>query len=141
MRRLILAAVLALAACAAPAGSSPDKPKPTPAIVPAPDGAPHPIQPGAGPGETPPDAAACARQGGTVRPVCMLGRPMCVIPFKDAGKACTDGDQCQGDCRYSGSGKVSPDTPVTGQCQASNDPCGCFSRVEDGRITGGICID
>ncbi|HEY8614987.1 hypothetical protein [Phenylobacterium sp.] len=135
MRRLILAAVLALAACAAPAASS-DAPKP---IRPAPSGGAHPDQPES-PGRQPPDAAACARQGGTVRPVCMLGRPMCVIPFADAGKACTDGDQCQGDCRFQGA-KPPPGGKVTGQCQRSNDPCGCFSNVEDGQVTGGLCVD
>jgi hypothetical protein len=70
----------------------------------------------------------------------MLGRPMCVIPYADAGKACTDGDQCQGDCRY-GDGKPPANGTVTGQCQRSNDPCGCFSTVEGGRITAALCVD
>jgi hypothetical protein len=134
MRRLILAALFALAACAAPP-AAPGPVKPTP----APSGGPHPAQPGR---PTPPvDAAACAARGGAVRNVCMLQRPMCVIPYADAGKACTDGDQCQGDCRYTADGVPPPGARVSGTCQVNNDPCGCFSNVEDGQITGGLCVD
>ena len=87
------------------------------------------------------DAAACAKAGGEVGPVCRLGRPMCVITFADAGKACTDGSQC-------GSGRCYAATPVAtsggeakGQCSANNNPCGCNQRVEDGVALPTLCVD
>ena len=30
---------------------------------------------------------------------------------------------------------------VTGRCQATSDPCGCFANVEDGRIETALCVD
>lgn len=88
----------------------------------------------------PPDAQLCSSQGGEVRRVCMLGRQMCVVPYPDAGKTCSDSSECGGRCLYDGDA-VQPGTPVTGYCQKDNDPCGCFSEVEDGKLGGGLCID
>ncbi len=134
LRRALLAALLALAACAAPPAAGPTTPT---RARPAPPGGPHPVQPSP---VASADPAACAAKGGTVRPVCRLQRPMCVIPFADAGRACTDGDQCQGDCRTEGP-KPDATGPVTGRCQADTDPCGCWSNVEDGQLVGGLCVD
>ena len=59
----------------------------------------------------------------------------------DAGKPCTDGDQCEGDCRAEPSdGPPKPGT-VTGVCQADSDPCGCFTTIEDGQVAHAICVD
>ncbi|EPX58743.1 hypothetical protein D187_003704 [Cystobacter fuscus DSM 2262] len=66
---------------------------------------------------------------------------MCVIPYADAGKACRDGDDCQGSCRYTADGQPPADAPVTGTCQVSNDPCGCFATVEDGKLQAALCVD
>lgn len=86
--------------------------------------------------------AACAKAGGAVQPVCRMGNPMCVVTFADAGKACTDGAQC-------GSGRCYAVTPTaasggqsaTGQCAATNNPCGCNQRVEDGVALPTLCVD
>lgn len=90
-------------------------------------------------GSSTPEAAACAADGGAIQPVCRMQTLQCVIAYSDAGQACRDGDDCQGDCR------VDPSTPAgsaaTGQCQATSDPCGCFANVEDGRAQAGLCVD
>ena len=81
----------------------------------------------------------CDARGGTIRPVCMMGTPQCVVTYSDAGRACRDGDDCQGDCR---AGEMGPSgQAVTGRCQADSDPCGCFANVEDGRIEAALCVD
>ena len=83
------------------------------------------------------DPVACAAAGGEVRGVCRMQTQQCVIPYADAGKPCTDGDQCAGDC-------LAPDGEpgrTAGQCQADNDPCGCRFTIEDGRPGQGICVD
>lgn len=98
----ILAALVTLVACA---------PVPTPKPAPAPAI----------------DAAACAARGGTVTPVCRMQRPMCVLRYSDAGKACTDSDQCQGRC-------VGEDeTATVGVCEADSDPCGCTTEIIGGK--------
>lgn len=85
------------------------------------------------------NAAQCQSAGGTMRPVCMMGAVQCVIQYADAGRTCRDGDDCQGACRAQ-SMEPSPG-PVTGRCQATSDPCGCFANVENGRIDAALCVD
>lgn len=100
--------------------------------------APTPPGPGPGSGGTT-DSAACTAQGGTMRPVCRRQTMQCVIAYSDAGRTCRDGDDCQGDCRAEVG--VEAGTSVTGQCQATSDPCGCFTTVEGGRAQAGLCVD
>jgi len=84
-------------------------------------------------------AAQCRAAGGVVERRGRLQAELCVKPFADAGKSCTDGDQCAGDCVMEAAGQDG--AQVAGQCQADDRPFGCFAKVEDGRATGGICID
>ncbi|KHL26072.1 hypothetical protein PK98_05940 [Croceibacterium mercuriale] len=84
-------------------------------------------------------AAACRAGGGLVQRRGRMQAELCVQPFADAGKTCTDGDQCAGDCITEAAQQGG--TQVSGQCQADDRPFGCFAKVEDGRATGGICID
>lgn len=127
MRRLFAALVAAaLTACAPPAAPTPTgEAAETPASAPV----------GAGT----PEAAACAQRGGALRPVCRMQTLQCVVQYSDAGRACRDGDDCQGDCRADAG--VTPGASITGQCQASSDPCGCFTTVEGGRAQAGLCVD
>lgn len=91
----------------------------------------------------PKDEQSCRVAGGTWRPVCMMGTLTCVVTFKDAGKTCRDGNECEGrQCRYEG--KQTPDMTgkeASGKCLAQNDPCGCFTLVQDGKIMGTLCAD
>lgn len=86
----------------------------------------------------------CARQGGEYRQVCIDQRYMCVLPFSDAGKACKDSTECQGECRIdvvtvcdeTGNCKEptlpKPGQVATGMCQADNDPCGSVIPIKNG---------
>lgn len=75
------------------------------------------------------DERACLGSGGKV--VQGLMGPACSRPTKDAGRACTDGDQCEGFCLDTGKG---------GQCDAFTLKFGCFPIIEDGRRVT-ICVD
>jgi hypothetical protein len=86
------------------------------------------------------DVEACKAEGGTVKGVCMFGMPACVRPYRDGGKACTDGSQCEGNCIQT-EPWVPPGTEVTGVCEASDEPCGCTSLVVEGRAMVGLCED
>jgi hypothetical protein len=124
MRGWLLAAAVAwLAAC-------------TPPPTPGGGNGPGPTGPSTPPHEM--TSAQCQAAGGTMRPVCMMGTVQCVVTYSDAGQACRDGDDCQGDCRADDMGQTGA---VTGRCQANSDPCGCFANVEDGRIDGALCVD
>jgi hypothetical protein len=73
--------------------------------------------------------------------VCRRQTPTCVINFADAGKACTDSDQCAGKCLYEGDGPPPAGTPAAGKCQADSDPCGCSTELIGGVPQAGICVD
>ncbi len=91
----------------------------------------------------PKDEQSCRAAGGNWRPVCMMGTLACVVQFKDAGKICRDGNECESrQCRYEG--KETPGMngkEATGKCHAVSDPCGCFTLVEGGKIMGTLCAD
>ena len=93
--------------------------------------------------DRPQTVEACAVVGGRMQPVCRRQTEVCVVAFADAGKPCTDGDQCQGDCRAEPSDRPPAlnDADVRGVCQADSDPCGCFTTIEDGRPERTICVD
>lgn len=88
------------------------------------------------------DAALCASQGGKMLPQGRMQSVRCVLSYSDAGKRCTDGADCQGDCRI---GEVSnpPDAGVTavGQCTADSNRFGCYTTVTGGKAEATICVD
>lgn len=110
----VFAAVLALAACA----------------------------PGQGPSTAPQiDAGACAANGGTVKPVCRMQKPACIFNYADAGKACTDSDQCKGRCVLADGAEPAADGSAAGICEADNDVCGCSTEIVGGKAQPGLCVD
>ena len=129
MRILMAIAALAVAAC-----SPAESPPPT---GPATTATPAQFSPAPSV-----DQASCVAKGGEWRPVCRMQQPACVIKFADAGKACTDGDECAGDCiAKSNAGFAAEGKAVAGFCAVNDDPCGCKQTVESGKATAAICID
>jgi putative hemolysin len=119
MRLMLTAlAALALAACSPMTGQSPDA---------------------AAPGQS--AEASCAAQGGTLQRVGRLQSVQCVIAYADAGKRCTDGDQCGGDCLLPEGTTVEAGAAAVGQCAATSNRFGCATRVEDGKADATLCID
>lgn len=86
------------------------------------------------------DSAACAAAGGEVRQEGMLGMYRCVTPYADAGQPCRGKADCAGQCRFEGD-PPTDGSDVEGVCQRDDSPFGCYSEVEGGKITGGICVD
>ncbi|MDO1559474.1 hypothetical protein Q0812_08540 [Brevundimonas sp. 2R-24] len=81
---------------------------------------------------------ACAARGGSMMAAGMLGRVQCVVPYSDAGRRCTDGAQCQGDCRADL--EAGPEARE-GRCQADSRPFGCYAVMENGRAGPALCVD
>lgn len=86
-------------------------------------------------------ASACAARGGEIKRVGRMQSEQCVIKYADAGKQCTDGDQCAGDCRIEDSPFPNAGQTAQGRCQAESQNFGCHASVEDGKATPAICID
>lgn len=88
-----------------------------------------------------PEASACRARGGTLRAVGRMQSMQCVVSYADANTVCTDGDQCQGDCRVEAGQNLAPGTPASGRCQPTTDRFGCITTIEDGRADVTLCID
>ncbi len=102
-----------------------------------------PVTEAAEPASTPQTAEAdCTARGGTMQRVGRMQTLQCVVRYADAGNRCTDGDDCQGDCRIEGN-KAEPNEgeAAVGQCAASSNRFGCYTQVEDGKSQGTICVD
>ena len=129
MKRLIMAAAALLAAACQPMpseGGKTDLAQAAPAV------------------QTPADeAAACAPRGGKMLPQGRMQSLQCVVSYSDAGQRCTDGDDCQGDCRVeeTDGGFPTAGAAVAGRCQASSSRFGCYTTVENGRAEATICVD
>ena len=144
IRALFAAVALLAAACTAPAPADQVKPE-TPIARVGIDGRPLVSADGVIDSSVQQaltaNPAACAKAGGEVRPVCRMQKSMCVVTFADANKACSDSSEC-------GSGRcLSVNTTATagqaakGQCAPTNDPCGCYQRIEDGVALPTLCAD
>ncbi|MFN7620211.1 MAG: hypothetical protein ACK5RN_08850 [bacterium] len=135
MKRILIATVAVLMAACQPMPAS-DGPTEIAAIVPAGQTVIGPSVAGSE------DAAACARAGGKMLPQGRMQSVRCVITYADAGRRCTDGDDCAGDCRV---GDVAnPPTagaPAVGQCQVNSSRFGCYTTVEGGKAEATLCVD
>jgi len=89
-----------------------------------------------------PAAAECLARGGRMQPLGRMQTMQCVVPHADAGKRCTDSDQCVGQCRIGNeAARAAAGASVAGQCQADSNPFGCYTTVEDGKAQATICVD
>lgn len=133
MKRLIIAAATLLAAACQPMPADGGRAD----LAEAAPGGQAPVQ-------TPADeAAACAARGGKMLPQGRMQTPQCVVSYSDAGQRCTDGDDCQGECRVeeADGGFPTAGSAVVGRCQASSSRFGCYTTVENGRAEATICVD
>ncbi|WP_291840974.1 hypothetical protein [Brevundimonas sp.] len=129
MKRLMIAVTALLAAAC----------QPMPATDGAATAAPQQSQASAA-GST--DAALCASQGGKMLPQGRMQTVRCVITYADAGKRCTTGSDCQGDCRIEDvAGTPNAGAPAVGQCQAASGRFGCYTTIENGKAEPTICVD
>jgi hypothetical protein len=78
---------------------------------------------------------------------------MCLAPFRDAGKACTDSSQCEGKCLVDmvivcerGKECSNPEFPKPGQpfvgiCQRDDRFCGSFIEIVKGQAEPAYHVD
>ena len=88
------------------------------------------------------DASACAARGGKMLPQGRMQSLQCVVSYTDAGQRCTDGDDCQGDCRVEDVANApQAGAAAVGQCQPTSSRFGCYTTVEGGKAVATICVD
>lgn len=88
------------------------------------------------------DAALCAAQGGKMLPQGRMQTERCVLSYADAGKRCTDGSECEGDCRIGDvTGAPRAGADAVGQCTATSSRFGCYTTVTGGKAEATICVD
>ncbi len=103
--------------------------------------APKVVENGAESAVQTPTAANCAARGGTMQAVGRAQTMQCVVKYADAGKRCTTGSDCAGDCRVEGAPFPREGAAAVGVCQADSRPFGCHATVENGKATAAICVD
>lgn len=81
----------------------------------------------------------CIAIGGAVLAQGLAGHDMCVRPYQDAGKICTDSAQCLGQCRTDGFKSAGHKT--AGTCQGNSSPFGCYTQVKGGMAEPTLCVD
>lgn len=87
-------------------------------------------------------AADCQARGGRMLPQGRMQTLQCVVSYADAGKRCTTGADCQGDCRVEDvAAAPAAGAAAVGQCQADSSRFGCYTTVEDGKAEATICVD
>jgi hypothetical protein len=84
-------------------------------------------------------AAACAAKGGSIQPVGKAQIPVCVTPYADAGKACTDKSQCQGACVLEGN--LEAHGPGHRRLPEDRPPVRLLRQGRERQVDGAICVD
>jgi hypothetical protein len=88
------------------------------------------------------ERAKCEAVGGRIEKVGRLGTEQCIQTYPDAGKTCSDSEDCLGECRIRDDlMDVKPGKPVEGVCQAEDTPFGCHAWVVRGVAGPTICVD
>ena len=86
------------------------------------------------------EATDCAAKGGTLQVFGRMIEPRCIIPYKDAGKVCTDKSECEGQC-WATDTKPGPDGMLQGKCQPTNMFYGCNRHLVKGQAMPVLCVD
>ena len=109
----------------------------TPAPGAAAPGAPVPVEPKGT--LSPVERTTCIATGGKVERAGMLGAERCTRTYRDGGMTCSDSSQCEGKC-LAGTDAANQ-ASITGTCQLTDNPFGCFAEVKDGKTEFALCVD
>ena len=98
------------------------------------------------PGYQAPDPKLCKAEGGRIQGTLLPSVRVCVRPYADAGKACTDGSECAGSCLITENDSdwdsgLGAGQDASGHCQAEEPFFGCYVVVEQGKTEQAICAD
>jgi hypothetical protein len=87
---------------------------------------------------------SCSAQGG-YESSSAFGLSICLVPYADAGRACSDKSGCTGRCLIDLGDEANkglrPGDKGTGFCEAESYTPGCYAEVAQGKITTETCVD
>ena len=83
--------------------------------------------------------AACLGKGGSVQVAGMLGAETCVIKYADGGAICLDSATCEGKCLTSADNAMKDN--ISGTCQMTDSPFGCYAEVRRSQTGAALCVD
>lgn len=86
------------------------------------------------------ELAACKARGGHPD-MALFTVETCYWPTIDAGKKCTTKSDCQGFCEAPWDTEAGAAVSGTCSAQGADKLGGCFNHVQDGKATGGWCLD
>ncbi|RKQ69517.1 hypothetical protein DES40_2318 [Litorimonas taeanensis] len=81
----------------------------------------------------------CLTNGGFIERAGMLGYERCTMRYSDGGNICIDSSNCEGKCLASAD--AANQNAVSGLCQITDNPFGCYAEVVAGTISAALCVD
>ncbi|MGE3475063.1 MAG: SUMF1/EgtB/PvdO family nonheme iron enzyme [Rhodospirillaceae bacterium] len=84
----------------------------------------------------------CLAEGGHMQLAGFARNVLCIKPYADAGKTCSDESECEGGCMFERGMKMPPaGQPAMGVCKRDNYSFGCRTYVKGGKVIPGPCVD
>jgi len=95
---------------------------------------------------TPTDKESCEVLGGKWGRIGLSLEEGCNLPPSDAGKECSDSDECEGSCiaelsEEEWENAIHGVVYTKGKCTAWKITVGCRDFVENGKVEGILCVD
>lgn len=81
----------------------------------------------------------CLTKGGFIERAGLLGYERCTMRYNDGGNICIDSSNCQGKCLATP--QDAQTNAVSGLCQKTDSPFGCYAEVVAGKVGPAICVD
>ncbi len=88
---------------------------------------------------SPVERTQCLTKGGFVERSGLLGYERCTLRYSDGGNICIDSSNCDGKCLATP--KAARENAVSGLCQITDNPFGCYSEVVAGTVGPTLCVD
>jgi len=81
----------------------------------------------------------CLTKGGFVERAGLLGYERCTMRYSDGGNICIDSSNCDGKCLATP--QDAQTNAVSGLCQKTDSPFGCYAEVVAGKVGPALCVD
>lgn len=81
----------------------------------------------------------CLTKGGFIERAGLLGYERCTMRYSDGGNICIDSSNCEGKCLATP--QDAQTNTVSGLCQKTDSPFGCYAEVVAGKVGPALCVD
>lgn len=88
---------------------------------------------------SPVERTQCLTKGGFIERSGLLAYERCTMRYSDGGNICIDSSNCEGKCLATP--KSARENAVSGLCQITDNPFGCYAEVMAGAVGPTLCVD